>query len=290
MKQTLRGHKSSTIADKLLKYLYVNPAAELYTNQMVSKFGFDKRNLARKLKTLEAEGLIKSRELGNIKLYSINNGNRFYREYRTIILKNPRVEEITSKIYKNKSVYIIAGPNGVGKTSFAKKFLPKYAHCPNFINADLIAQGVSPLYPESAALKAGKIVLQEIVDYSRKGADFGFETTLSGKTYMNTITRLREQGYKVCIYYLWVPGSGLSAARIRERVLEGGHDIPRTDLLRRFARSKDNFFRLYSKNCDSWMLFDNSNLIPEEVAKREGNETIIYDKTKFEVITAGENL
>ena len=98
------------------------------------------------------------------------------------------------------NLYIVAGPNGVGKTAFARKFLPKYAHCENFINADLIAQGIAPFAPEKASARAGRIMLEEIEELARKGIDFGFETTLSGRTYLKLIRDVRRLGYKVTIY------------------------------------------------------------------------------------------
>ncbi len=96
---------------------------------------------------------------------------------------------------KSKNIYIIAGPNGSGKTTFAKEFLPEYVKCPNFVNADLIAQGLAPFSPGSVAIKAGKLVLQQIDDFSERNVDFAFETTLAGKTYVNTLKELKEKGY-----------------------------------------------------------------------------------------------
>ncbi len=97
----------------------------------------------------------------------------------------------------NRNVYIIAGPNGSGKTTFAVKFLPEYAKCPNFVNADLIAQGLSPFFPSTAAITAGKLVLEQIHQFANKGVDFAFETTLSGKLYVNLLESLKEKGYKI---------------------------------------------------------------------------------------------
>ena len=99
-----------------------------------------------------------------------------------------------------KNVYVIAGPNGAGKTTFAREFLPNYVHCPNFVNADLIAQGVSPFAPEDAAIRAGRLMLAEIHRLAATGADFAFETTLSGHTQLALWNRLKSQGYKVSIF------------------------------------------------------------------------------------------
>lgn len=111
---------------------------------------------------------------------------------------------------KKKNLYIIAGPNGSGKTTFAKLFLPDYVNCPNFVNADLIAQGLAPFEPRAAAIKAGKLVLQQIDEYARRGMDFAFETTLSGKSYVNLLAELKSQGYSLHLFFLWIPSPDLS--------------------------------------------------------------------------------
>src|SRR5258706_11268654 len=120
-------------------------------------------------------------------------------------------------ILVSPNVYIIAGPNGAGKTTFAREFLPKYADCPNFINADLIAQGVSPFSPETAAFRAGRLMLGEIDYYAKRGAAFGFETTLSGRSYLGLVRRLKRQGYEAHFFYLWVPSAELALSRLRGR-------------------------------------------------------------------------
>src|SRR3989338_2498089 len=98
---------------------------------------------------------------------------------------------------KNKNAYIIAGPNGCGKTTFARKFLPDYVKCQNFINADLIAVGLSPFSPQSAAIKAGRLVLGQIREFAKIGVDFAFESTLAGKLYVNLFKDLKEKDYKL---------------------------------------------------------------------------------------------
>ncbi len=139
------------------------------------------------------------------------------------------------------SVYIIAGSNGAGKTTFAREFLPRYANCKHFVNADLIAAGVSPFSPEAAAFRAGRLMLEEIERLANRGDDFGFETTLAGMTYMNLIHRLRRQRYSVHIFFLWVVSLELALSRIKDRVMEGGHDVPEAIVRRRFDRSIKNF-------------------------------------------------
>ena len=180
---------------------------------------------------------------------------------------------------KNKSVYIIAGPNGSGKTTFAKMFLPEYVNCPNFVNADLIAQGLAPFEPRAAAIKAGKLLLQQIHEYAKRGADFAFETTLSGKSYVSLLTELKRKGYAIHLFFLWIPSPELAIARIKDRVSEGGHNVPAEDVRRRFVRSINNFFNLYEALLDSWMLFDNSRAKPVLIAKRRnGHKEIVNDE------------
>lgn len=179
---------------------------------------------------------------------------------------------------KNKAVYIIAGPNGSGKTTFAKLFLPDYVNCPNFVNADLIAQGLAPFNPRAAAIKAGKLVLQQIHEYAKRGVDFAFETTFSGKSYASLLTDLKDKGYAVHLFFLWIPSPELAIARIKDRVAEGGHHVPAEDVRRRFARGINNFFGLYEPLFDSLMLFDNSKAKPILIAKRRnGHKEVIND-------------
>jgi len=188
---------------------------------------------------------------------------------------------------KNKSVYIIAGPNGSGKTTFARKFLPLYAHCENFINADLIAQGLSPFSPNIAAMKAGRLVIREIHELSEKGANFAFETTLSGKTYLALLKSLKGKGYKIHLFFLWIPAAGLALERIKDRVASGGHDVPVADVRRRFRRSIKNFLNVYEPLMDSWMLFDNSEETPLLVAEKMNDNLSVNDAELYGKILKG---
>ncbi|MFH1577876.1 MAG: zeta toxin family protein [Candidatus Omnitrophota bacterium] len=184
----------------------------------------------------------------------------------------------------NKNVYIIAGPNGSGKTTFAKEFLPNYAKCPNFVNADLIAQGLSPFSPQQVAIKAGKLVLQQIKEFIERNVDFGFETTLAGKTYLRHFHKLKEKGYRLHIFFLWIPSSQLAIARIKDRVAQGGHHIPNEDVKRRFERSLINFFSVYRPLIDTWLLFDNSEKEPKLIAKRGNSHIDVRNNDLFQKI------
>jgi predicted ABC-type ATPase len=141
----------------------------------------------------------------------------------------------------NPNVYIIAGPNGVGKRSVAREFLPNYASCRIFINADLIAAGMSPFDPGRAAFRAERPMLEEIETQADLGVDFGFETTLAGKGRFQVVRGLKRRGYEVHIFYLWVPSAELTLARIKERVLRGGHDVPEAIVSGRFGGLRGTF-------------------------------------------------
>jgi len=182
---------------------------------------------------------------------------------------------------KSPNLYIIAGPNGAGKTTFAKEFLPHYAKCENFVNADLIAQGLSPFSPEAAGLKAGRLLLKQIHEFAERRADFAFETTLSGKAYVPLLRRLKQHGYVIHLFFLWIPSIELAVARIKNRVAEGGHDVPVTDVRRRFGRSIQNFFKVYRPLLDSWTLFDNSTTRPTLIAEEKGGKLAVVDAELF---------
>jgi predicted ABC-type ATPase len=179
------------------------------------------------------------------------------------------------------NLYIIAGPNGAGKTTFAKEFLPHYARCENFVNADLIAGGLSPFSPEAAAMRAGRLALEQIRLLASKRNDFGFETTLSGVTYVSLLRTLKAQGYRIQLFFLWIPTVEMALARIADRVRRGGHDIPERVVRRRFQKGVQNLFTLYRPLLDLWMLFDNSGTKPQLIAREEVGELCVFDQKLF---------
>lgn len=162
----------------------------------------------------------------------------------------------------DKKIIIIAGPNGAGKTTFARTFLPTEAKLLRFINADLIAAGLAPFAPETAAIKAGRLLLEEIGTCAKKGESFAFETTLSGVGYLKHIKQWREQGYRVSLFFLSMPTVDMAIARVAERVRQGGHHIPEAVIRRRFAAGIQNFERYYRAAVNDWALFDNSGGVP----------------------------
>lgn len=159
-------------------------------------------------------------------------------------------------------VLIIAGPNGAGKTTFAREFLPIDAACPVFINADLIAAGLAPFAPETAAIQAGRLMLRELERHFAARTSFAFETTLSGRTYLRLITRWQAAGYRVKLLFLQLASPEEAVARVAQRVRQGGHNIPEPVIRRRFAAGLENFRRLYAPQVDAWSLYDNSDNVP----------------------------
>jgi predicted ABC-type ATPase len=156
---------------------------------------------------------------------------------------------------------VIAGPNGAGKTTFAREYLLQETQIVHFINADLIAAGLSPLAPAGAALRAGRIVLSEIERLSRDQQSFAFESTLSGRRYVQRFKALKLLGYRIEFVYLRVASRKLALRRIQSRVKQGGHDVPKADVIRRFERSWSNFINIYQPLADEWAVYENSGKI-----------------------------
>lgn len=166
-----------------------------------------------------------------------------------------------------KKVIIIAGPNGAGKTTFAREYLPNEANCPIFINADLIAAGLAPFSPETAAVKAARLMLKEIESNVKAGKSFAIETTLSGKAYAKDILQWKKLGYHITLAFLSLPDPEIAIARVAARVAAGGHNIPEATIRRRFKAGLENFHQLYSSLANSLSLYDNSGNEPKLISR-----------------------
>ncbi|MFV2061084.1 MAG: zeta toxin family protein [Gammaproteobacteria bacterium] len=157
-----------------------------------------------------------------------------------------------------KRIIIIAGPNGAGKTTFANEFLPNEANCLHFINADLIAAGLSPFEPETVAVKAGKIMLQAMEEYIAKNESFVFETTLAAKNYARKIPVWQSKGYQVSLIFLRLRDVVMAIQRVSERVKQGGHNITEEVIIRRYKNGWSNFQNIYVPLVNDWVIYDNS--------------------------------
>ena len=171
---------------------------------------------------------------------------------------------------KEPVCFIIAGPNGAGKTTFALEFLPREAECPFFVNADLIAARLSPFAPRAADIRAGRLMLEEISSHVRRRGSFAFETTLSGRRCTRLIPGWKRAGYEVVLIFPWLPRVELAIERGRERVRQGGHNVPEEVNRRRYEAGWKNFNLAYKRLVDQWYLYDNSGRIPILLEKGTG--------------------
>ena len=184
------------------------------------------------------------------------------------------------------NLYIIAGCNGAGKTTASFTVLPEMLNCDEFINADEIARGLSPFNPDKAAIEAGRVMLSKIDKLIENQKDFAFETTLSTKSYTNTIEKARQRDYQITLVFFWLDSVDLAIERVKTRVIEGGHDIPENVIIRRYYSGLTNLFNLYIPICDYWMIFDNSVAPSELVAEgylngeMEINNSVAFEKIK----------
>lgn len=166
-----------------------------------------------------------------------------------------------------KRVIIIAGPNGAGKTTFAREYLPNEAQCSVFLNADVIAEELSPGSPESAAIRAGRIMLRRIEEHASRGDTFAFETTLAGRGWMPMIRKWHADGYRIILFFLSLPDAEESIRRVALRVLQGGHNIPEDVIRRRFGAGLQNFHDAYKHEVDAWRLYNNAGMRPVLLAE-----------------------
>lgn len=173
-----------------------------------------------------------------------------------------------------KTLYIIAGCNGAGKTTASMTMLPEIWECKEFVNADEIARGLSPFNPESVAFEAGRLMLQRIDILLKGESSFSIETTLSTKSYAKLIDSAHEKGFKVQLLFFWLPSPEVAIERVAQRVKEGGHNIPRDVIFRRYYAGIDNLFKIFMDKVDSWLLVNNYS-VPCIIIARGGFNTEI---------------
>ena len=191
---------------------------------------------------------------------------------------------------RKPTCFIIAGPNGAGKTTFALRYLPQIAGCRNFVNADLIAFGLSPFDSLSAQYEAGRLFLREIYANIDKRVDFAFEATLAGRSQVSLLRKLRRDGWEVVLFFLWIPDAAFSKRRVRERVESGGHNIPDDAIYRRYPRIMRNLVKIYIPLCNKTICYDNSGpkLVP--VFEQDGKERRIFNQDVYERILRQSNV
>ena len=184
------------------------------------------------------------------------------------------------------TIYVIAGPNGVGKTTFADRYLPDEAKQVEFVNADLIARGLSPYDPDVVAMDAGRIALGRIRQLIADKVGFTWETTMSGRSAAVWLREAKAAGFTVKCYFLWVRDVAITLNRIRFRVSEGGHNIPDDVAKRRFLKTLQNFFQVYRPLFDSWKLYENDLGAPRLLAVQKQERLALRDRPAFEKLLA----
>lgn len=187
------------------------------------------------------------------------------------------------------SFYIIAGQNGAGKTTFIKRFAPRHLALLDFLNADELARGLSPLAPERAQIEAGRLMLERVRKFIAEGRSFAMETTLSGRTYRLLLKQAKEAGYATHLDFLVLPSVEDSIQRVANRVVQGGHNVPEADLRRRFRLGLQNFFTLYRPFCDTWNVYLNAD-DAMLVAHGTADTLVVDDGARFEVLVREFNL
>lgn len=179
---------------------------------------------------------------------------------------------------QHPNLYIIAGPNGAGKTTASYTLLPDILHCVNFVNADEIARGLSPFSPETVDVQAARIMLDRIEELLSQKADFGIETTLATRSYVQLVRRAQASGYKVHLLFFYLETPEQAIQRVAQRVSNGGHGIPEEVIRRRFKRGIDNLLHLYLPICDSVLIYNNiktpAQLIVRKKSLREKVEVV----------------
>ena len=174
-----------------------------------------------------------------------------------------------------KRVYIIAGCNGAGKTTASFTLLPDFIHCNEFVNADEIAQGLSPLKPDAMVFQAGKLMIERINWLFSQNKNFAIETTLATRRYLHFTKKFHNTDYRVSLLFFWLNSQDLALERVATRVMEGGHNIPEDVVRRRYNLGLDYFFNQYRQHVDDWVLLDNSENEPKPIAQNSGHSLVI---------------
>jgi predicted ABC-type ATPase len=185
---------------------------------------------------------------------------------------------------KEKTIYIIAGCNGAGKTTASFTILPEILDCKVFVNADEIAKGLSPFQPEKVAFEAGRIMLVRIESLLNSNISFAFETRLATKIYKSKLENAILNGYNIKLLFFWLPSVEMAINRVAIRVSEGGHNISTDVIERRYSRGIENLFKIYIPLCDEWAVFDNSDELPDLIARGYSSELFIIKKDVWNLL------
>lgn len=200
-----------------------------------------------------------------------------------------RVDDQTMGNQLQKSIQIIAGPNGAGKTTFVQNYLDRYVDCDEFLNADLIAAGLSPFAPEREALAASQIFLERLNKLEQGQRSFALETTLAARSYKDRIRNWKRLGFAVNLMFLWLPSPEFAIQRVAERVIQGGHNIPDVDIRRRYDRGLKNLFNMYLPIVDDVWIMNASVIPPDLILERLSGNVKVLIPDIWRRLQPGEN-
>ena len=180
-------------------------------------------------------------------------------------------------------IIILAGPNGAGKSTLAPYLLRDWLGLMEFVNADVIASGLSAFDPEHAAMEAGRVMLHRLRELAAQKKNFAFETTLATRSYAKWLRQLRQDGYRINLIFVALDSAELAVQRVKARVAAGGHNIPEETIRRRYEKGIHNFFHLYQELVETWAVYNNSILHKSQLmAEGEGRSIkFIHQPTQW---------
>jgi len=185
-------------------------------------------------------------------------------------------------------VIVLAGPNGAGKSTASEKLLQESCHVSEFVNADVIARGLSAFHPEGVAVAAGRIMLTRLRELAAERKSFAFETTLASRTFAPWLKGLIESGYVLKVFFFWLPNAEMAVQRVAQRFKSGGHTVAEDAIRRRYDRGLDNLFESYLPMAGDWFVYDSSTRQGLEIARGgPGMQCLIADPAKWQQMTAG---
>jgi predicted ABC-type ATPase len=183
-----------------------------------------------------------------------------------------------------KNVIVLGGPNGAGKTTAAASILPAHIGIREFVNADEIAQGMSPFDPTAPAVAAGRLMVERIHALAQAGASFAFEITCAGRAHAQLPRSCRDRGYQVTLISLWLPSPQAALARVAQRVRGGGHGVPDEVVVRRYWAGLRNMRHLYLPLADLGLIYDNSATSPVLIAECVSAQLTIHEPARWRLI------
>lgn len=183
-----------------------------------------------------------------------------------------------------KDLIVLGGPNGAGKSTAVPTVIPPKLGIVEFVNADEIARGLSPLNPAGSEIAAGRLLIERIHALKDAGKSFGFETTCAGRSHARLLRECRTEGYRITLIFLWLPSPAAALRRVARRVREGGHGIDQAVITRRYRAGLRNLLALYLPLADLALIYDNSDLGRVLVYEATSAGSIVHDLKRWQKI------